>query len=44
MIIKSFELETKIPKKNKNYLLYGVNQGHIEETVNKKLKPILSKR
>ena len=43
MIIKSFELETKIPKKNKNYLLYGVNQGHIEETVNKILKPILSK-
>ena len=43
MIIKSFELETKITKKNKNYLLYGVNQGHIEETVNKILKPILSK-
>lgn len=41
MIIKNYELK-KINKKNYNfYLLYGPNTGHIDETIDKSLKPEL---
>jgi DNA polymerase III subunit delta len=43
MIIKSFELKNKNLKKINFYLLYGNNKGFIDETINKSLKPILSK-
>ena len=43
MIIKSFELKNKNLNKINFYLLYGNNKGFIDETINKSLKPILSK-
>ena len=42
MIVKYFELKKKI-KDNKYFLLYGNNEGLIEETIEKVLKPILAK-
>ena len=42
MIIKFFELKKKI-KDNKYFLLYGNNDGLIEETINNTLKPELPK-
>jgi len=42
MIIKYFELKKKI-KDNKYFLLYGNNDGLIEETINNTLKPELPK-
>jgi DNA polymerase-3 subunit delta len=42
MIVKFFELKRNL--KNKNFfLLYGINSGLIEETINNSLKPNLSK-
>ena len=43
MIIKHFELQKKDLKKFQFFLLYGNNQGHVEETINDVLKPILPK-
>ena len=43
MIIKSFELQKKINKDINFYLLYGVNSGLIEESIENILKPIFSK-
>ena len=43
MIIKSYELDKKLQKKNQFLLLYGSNTALIEETINNKLKPIFSK-
>ena len=43
MIIKNFELKKKNLKDNKYFLLYGNNEGLIEETIKEILKPILSK-
>jgi len=43
MIIKSFELKKKKLKDNKYFLLYGSNEGSIEETIEEILKPILAK-
>ena len=43
MIIKSFELKKKQLKDNKYFLLYGNNEGLIEETIEEILKPILAK-
>ena len=43
MIIKFFEVTKKITSKNKYFLLYGNNQGLIEETIEKTLRPILPK-
>jgi len=43
MIIKSFELKKKQLKNNKYFLLYGNNEGLIEETIEEILKPILAK-
>ena len=42
MILKNFELKKKI-KDNKYFLLYGNNEGLIEETIDEILKPILTK-
>ena len=42
MIVKSLDLKKNI-KNNKNFLLYGVNSGLINETVNDTLKPNFSK-
>ena len=42
MIVKYFELKKKI-KDNKYFLLYGNNEGLIEETIEEILKPILAK-
>ena len=42
MIIKFFELKKNLKDKN-FFLLYGVNSGLIEETINNTLKPVLSK-
>jgi DNA polymerase III subunit delta len=43
MIVKFFEIKKKNFKKKKFYLLYGKNEGLIEETINTALKPILPK-
>ncbi len=43
MIIKSYEINQKDIKNNKFFLLYGKNQGLIDETINSNLKPKLSK-
>jgi len=43
MIVKLSEITKKIPTECKFYLLYGPNPGLIEETINYKLKPFLSK-
>ena len=42
MIIKSFELQKKINKDINFYLLYGVNSGLIEESIENILKPAFS--
>jgi len=42
MIVKSYELKKNL-KENKFFLLYGINKGLIEETIENNLKPILSK-
>ena len=41
MIVKYFELKKKI-KDNKYFLLYGNNEGLIEETIDEIIKPILA--
>ena len=41
MIVKFFELNKKNLKDNKYFLLYGNNQGLIEETLKKSIKPSL---
>ena len=41
MIIKHFELQKKNLKKFQFFLLYGNNQGQIEETIKNILKPVL---
>ena len=43
MIIKSYEINKKDIQNNKFFLLYGKNQGLIDETINLYLKPKLSK-
>ena len=43
MIVKFFELKKKNLKENKFFLLYGNNQGLIEETINETLKPVFPK-
>ncbi len=43
MIIKFFDLKKNLQKKINFYLLYGVNSGLIEETINNILKPNFSK-
>ena len=43
MIIKSYEIKKKNIKDYKFFLLYGKNQGLIDETINIDLKPKLSK-
>ena len=41
MIVKFFEINKKNIKDNKYFLLYGNNQGLIEETLEKSIKPNL---
>src|SRR6056300_15858 len=43
MIVKSFELQKRINKDINFYLLYGVNSGLIEESIENILKPVFSK-
>ena len=43
MIVKYFDLKKKLNESTNFFLLYGLNIGFIEETINKVLKPILSK-
>jgi DNA polymerase III subunit delta len=43
MIIKSFELKKKNLNEKKFFLLYGNNEGLIDETIQETLKPILAK-
>lgn len=43
MILKLSDLSKNLSKPNKFYLLHGSNSGQIEETINKLLKPKLSK-
>ena len=43
MIVKYFDLKNNIIKNKKFFLLYGKNQGLIEETIKNSLKPILPK-
>ena len=42
MIIKFFELEKKKIKDKKYFLLYGNNKGLIQETIENKIKPLIS--
>lgn len=42
MIVKNYDLNKIINKDVNFYLLYGANAGLIEETINKKFKPIFS--
>ena len=42
MIVKSLDLKKNL-KDNKNFLLYGVNSGLINQTINDVLKPNFSK-
>ena len=43
MILKLSDLTKNLTKTQKFYLLYGSNTGQIDETINKILKPKLSK-
>ncbi len=43
MIIKYFDLKKNLKENINFYLLYGLNVGLIEETINDSLKPIFSK-
>ena len=43
MILKYFDLKKNLIQNKKFFLLYGKNEGLIEETIEKSLKPILSK-
>ncbi len=43
MIVKYFDLKKNIIQNKKFFLLYGKNEGLIEETIENSLKPILSK-
>lgn len=43
MIVKFFELKNIKLREKKFFLLYGNNQGHVEETINNNLKPIFTK-
>ena len=43
MILKNFDLKKEKIEKFKFFLLYGNNKGLIEEVINNKLKPMLSK-
>lgn len=43
MILKFFEIKKKNLTSYKYFLLYGKNKGLIEETIQKNLKPVLSK-
>ena len=43
MIIKYFDLKKNLNKDTNFFLLYGLNIGLIEETINNVFKPILSK-
>ena len=43
MIVKFFEIQKINLKGKKYFLLYGKNEGLLEETINNSLKPILSK-
>ena len=43
MIVKYFDLKKNIIKNKKFFLLYGRNEGLIEETIENLLKPFLSK-
>ena len=43
MIIKYFDLKKDLKENINFYLLYGLNVGLIEETINGSLKPIFSK-
>lgn len=43
MILKFFEIKKKNLTPYKCFLLYGKNKGLIDETIQKDLKPILSK-
>ena len=43
MIVKHFEIQKKNLKDNKYFLLYGKNEGLIQETIEKSLQPILPK-
>ena len=43
MIVKYFDLKKKINENISFYLLYGLNIGLIEETIDKTFKPIFSK-
>ena len=43
MIVKYFDLKKNIIQNKKFFLLYGKNEGLIEETIKNSLKPILPK-
>ena len=43
MIVKYFELKKNVIQDKKFFLLYGKNEGLIQETIKTSLKPILSK-
>lgn len=43
MIIKNFEIKSKIQENFSYYLLYGPNTGLIEKTINEQIKPKFSK-
>ena len=43
MIVKYFDLKKNLKKNVNFFLLYGINIGLIEETINKTLKPVFSK-
>ena len=43
MIVKYFELKKNVIQEKKFFLLYGKNEGLIEETIKTSLKPILPK-
>ena len=43
MIVKYFDLKKNIIQSKKFFLLYGKNEGLIEETIKNSLKPILPK-
>ena len=43
MILKNFELNKKKLENFKFFLLYGNNRGHVQETINSILRPILPK-
>ena len=41
MIVKHFEIKNKIKPDNNYFLLYGNNEGLIEETIEQNIKPNL---